>query len=235
MAVLHVRNAAGTPQKQVICASDCYWWWKMDPLWQPQAQKTICETRPTSQINGKAEYPLCKVNALYLVGSEGCAVLWAAKTGWNHQWRTLPNTINPFEESNGRKTPGICDQTRGNNFPSTTLGPMLLFRLRTIRKTVDGKFYPTRLIAQTLPLLTTICSGQCRTPSLEYGSHQNRVSKIDLIHSWPPSRRSSFGMNSQIARNMGKNHSFRWAILWIILFYMFFVNKHLNFKKGRTN
>ena len=28
----------------------------MDPLRQPQAQKMICETRPTSQINGKAEY-----------------------------------------------------------------------------------------------------------------------------------------------------------------------------------
>ena len=67
----------------------------------------------------------------------------------------------------------------------TTLGPMLLFRLRTIRKTVDGKFYPTRLVAQTLPLLTTICSGRCRTPSLEYGSHQNRVSKIGFIHSSP--------------------------------------------------
>ena len=51
-------------------------------------------------------------------------------------------------------------------------------------ETVDEKFYPTRLIAQTLSLLTTICSGRCRTPSLEYGSHQNRVSKIGLIHSW---------------------------------------------------
>ena len=70
----------------------------------------------------------------------------------------------------------------------TTLGPMLLFRLRTIWKTVDGKFYPTRLIVQTLPLLTTICSGRCRTPSLEYGSHQNRVSKIGLINSWSPSQ-----------------------------------------------
>ena len=37
------------------------------------------------------------------------------------------------------------------------------------------------------PLLTTICFGRCRTPSLEYGSHQNRISKIGLIHSWPPS------------------------------------------------
>ena len=47
----------------------------MDPLRQPQAQQIICETRPTSQINGKAEYPWCEGNALYLVTSEGCAVL----------------------------------------------------------------------------------------------------------------------------------------------------------------
>ena len=82
--------------------------------------------------------------------------------------------------------------------------PMLLFRLRTIWKTVDGKFYPNCLIAQTLPLLTTICSGRCRTPSPEYGSHQNRVSKIGLIHSWPPSRRSSYGMESTNCQKDGK-------------------------------
>ena len=29
----------------------------MDPLRQLQAQKIICETRLTSQINGKAEHP----------------------------------------------------------------------------------------------------------------------------------------------------------------------------------
>ena len=104
-AVLHVGNAAGTPPKEVIFASDCYWWWKMDPLRQPQAQKIICETRPTSQINGKVENPWREGNALYMVGSEGCALLWAAKIGWNHQWRTLPNTINPFEESNSQKRP----------------------------------------------------------------------------------------------------------------------------------
>ena len=109
----------------------------------------------------------------------------------------------------------------------TTLGPMLLFQLRTIWKTVDGEIYPTCLVAQTLFLLTTICSGRCRTPSLEYGSHQNRVS----IHSWPPSRRSFLGWNPQIARKMGKSHSFRWTILWIILLYMFFLNKRSNFEK----
>ena len=36
----------------------------------------------------------------------------------------------------------------------TTLGPMLLFRLRTTWKTVDEQFYLTRLISQTLTLLT---------------------------------------------------------------------------------
>ena len=41
----------------------------MNPLRQPQAQKIICE------INGKAEYPWREGNALYLVGSERCAVL----------------------------------------------------------------------------------------------------------------------------------------------------------------
>ena len=47
----------------------------MDPLRQLQAQKMICQTRPTSQINLKAEYPWHEGNALYLVGSEGCVVL----------------------------------------------------------------------------------------------------------------------------------------------------------------
>ena len=47
----------------------------MDLSLQRQAQKIICETRPTSQINGKVEYPWREGNALYLVGSEGCAVL----------------------------------------------------------------------------------------------------------------------------------------------------------------
>ena len=46
----------------------------MDPSRQPQAQKIICEPRPTSQINGKAEYPWRAGIALYLVGSEGCSV-----------------------------------------------------------------------------------------------------------------------------------------------------------------
>ena len=51
----------------------------MNPLRQPQAQKIICETRPASQINGKAEYLWREGNALYLVGSGGFARAMAEK------------------------------------------------------------------------------------------------------------------------------------------------------------
>ena len=54
------------------------------------------------------------------------------------------------------------------------------------------------------PPYTTICSGRCRTPSLEYVSHQNTVTKIVLIHSRPPSWRSSFGMESTNCQKDGK-------------------------------
>ena len=43
------------------------------------------------------------------------------------------------------------------------------------------------------------------------------------------------GWNPQIARKMGKSHSVRWAILWIILLYMYFLNKRSNVEKTRTN
>ena len=47
----------------------------MDPLRQSEAQKIICETRPTSQINGKAEYQIdyCKNNYI--------------KVSFNAMWR----------------------------------------------------------------------------------------------------------------------------------------------------
>lgn len=70
------------------------------------------------QFDRKTEYPWRKVNDLYLVWSEECAVLWAAKIGWNYQWRSLPKPANPFEKSNSRKTPGICNQAPWHSFPS---------------------------------------------------------------------------------------------------------------------
>ena len=72
----------------------------------------------------------------------------------------------------------------------TTLDPMLLFRLRTIWKTVDGKFYPTRLIAQTLPLLTTICFGRCRRPStgIRFTSEQGIKNCLDSFLAAKPAQ-----------------------------------------------
>lgn len=66
---------------------------------------------------------------------------------------------------------------------------------RTIkfRKQRMGSFAPP---AQTLSLLTTISSGRCRMPLLEYDSHSDGVSKICLINSWQRSLRSSFETNS---------------------------------------
>ena len=72
----------------------------------------------------------------------------------------------------------------------------IINRLKTIWKIVDGKFHLTRLIAQTLRLLTTTCSDRCRIPCPEYASLQNKVSKIGSIRFWPPSRRSSSGTES---------------------------------------
>ena len=54
-----------------------------------QTQEDLAESFGATQadiskhlkINGKAEYPWRQGNALYLVGSEGCAVLSAVKTG----------------------------------------------------------------------------------------------------------------------------------------------------------
>ena len=44
-------------------------------------QKIICETRPTSQINGKAKYPWREGNALYLVDQKGVLYYKLLKPG----------------------------------------------------------------------------------------------------------------------------------------------------------
>ena len=57
----------------------------MDPLRQPQAQKIRCETRPTSQINGKTEYPWRESNAL---------IWWDQKGVLYYELLKLDETIN---------------------------------------------------------------------------------------------------------------------------------------------
>ena len=46
----------------------------MDPSRQPQAQNSYVKSGQPAKY-GKEEYPWREGNALYLVGSEGCAVL----------------------------------------------------------------------------------------------------------------------------------------------------------------
>ena len=86
---------------------------------------------------------------------------------------------------------------------------------------MEGKFYPACLIAQTLLLLNTICSGRCRTGCQKLGWFILCRQAGAVLMGWNP----------QIARKMGKRHSFRWAILWVIILYMLFLNKRSNFEK----
>ena len=118
----------------------------------------------------------------------------------------------------------------------TTLGPMLLFRLRTIWKTVDGKFYPTRLIAQTLPLWLPFVPVDAVRPHWNIVHIRTGYQKLAWFILVRQAGTILLGRNPRIARKMGKSHSFRRAILWIILLYIFFLNKRPNLKKkNRTN
>ena len=92
-------------------------------------------------------------------------ILWDQKGVLYYELLKLFETINGerywtqlirLKRAIAEKRPEYATRHEAIIFIMTTLGPMLLFRLRTIWKTVDRKFYPTCLIAQTLPLLTTI-------------------------------------------------------------------------------
>ena len=116
----------------------------MVPLRQPQAQKIICETRPSSQINDKAEY---------IHGAKVMLCIW-----WDQKGVLYYELLKPGEIISGEryrtqliglkreiteKRPEYATRHEAIIFHhDNTLGPMLLFRLRTIWKTVDGKFYP---------------------------------------------------------------------------------------------
>ena len=110
----------------------------------------------------------------------------------------------PLKRAIAEKRPEYATRHEAIIFHHDNARPHVAIPIKNYLETVDGKFYLTRLIAQTMPLLTTICSVRCRTPSLEYGLHQNRVSKIDLIHSWSPSQRNSFRMGTTNCRKNGK-------------------------------
>ena len=107
-------------------------------FWPASRKKIVCNTGKTFillvTLKGGFACPKCCWNAtkrshfcigLLLVMKNGSITttpsakthMWnpAAKTGWNHQWRTLPNTINPFEESNSRKILWIFNTLNNTN------------------------------------------------------------------------------------------------------------------------
>ena len=108
---------------------------------------------------------------------------------------------------------------------------MLLFRLRTIWKTVNRKFYPTRLIAQTLPLWIPFVPVDAERPHWNTVHIRTGYQKLAWFIRGCQAGAVLLGWNPQIDRKMGKSHSFRWAIFWVILLYMFFLNKRSNFEK----
>ena len=148
----------------------------MDPLRQPQEQKIISETRSSAKSTAKPN----------IHGAKVMLCIW-----WDQKGVLYYKLLKPGETINGERY-----RTQ-------------LIRLKRAMAEKRPQ-YATRHEAiifhhdNARPLLTTICSGRCRTLSLEYGSHQNRISKIGLIHSWRPSRRSSLGMESTNCQKDGK-------------------------------
>ena len=197
----------------------------MDPLWQPQAQKIICETRPTSQINGKVEYPWRKGNALYLVGSEGCAILWAAKTGWNR------TQLIRLKKAIAEKRPEYATRHEAIIFHHDNARPHVAIPVKNYLENSEWEVLAHPPHSPDLAPSDYHFFRSMQNALLEYGSHQNRVSKICLIFLGRQAGAVLLGWNPQIARKMGKSHSFRWAMLWIILLYMFLLNKISNFEK----
>ena len=111
------------------------------------------------------------------------------------------------------------------------LGPMLLFRLRTIWKTVDGKVYPTALYPRPCPFWLPFDLVDAESPHWNTVQIRTGYQKLAWFILGRQDGAVLLGWNPQIARKIGKSHSFRWAILWIILLYMFFLNKRSNFEK----
>ena len=69
----HLRNAARQIRKKVISPPNCDWRWKVD----------IFSSRRTTDIDYKTTSLWTEDDALRLVGSEGCDLLWAVKTWRN--------------------------------------------------------------------------------------------------------------------------------------------------------
>ncbi|GBM07867.1 hypothetical protein AVEN_96486-1 [Araneus ventricosus] len=76
----------------------------------------MVQIRLSINIDGKAEYSWRQAHALYLVGSAGCSVLWAAPTQRNHLWGKHPTTIDAIKPSIAAETARLDDKTRQSDF-----------------------------------------------------------------------------------------------------------------------
>ena len=70
-------------KKEGLSSSHRDGWWKMDSLQQPKEKKVMWTARSYFYVVGSAEYPCCKVCAVYLVGPGRYYLLWAVKTERN--------------------------------------------------------------------------------------------------------------------------------------------------------
>ena len=130
-----------------------------------------------------------------------CELLKPGETINGELYRTL---LIRLKRAIAEKRPEYATRHEVIIFQHDKARPHVAIPVKTYLVNSEWEVLPHPPHSQTLPILTTIYSGRCRTPSLEYGSHQNRVSKIGLIHSWPPSRRCSFGMESTNCQEDGK-------------------------------
>ena len=139
-------------------------------------------TWPCFNIDSQAEYSWKKTHVVYLVGSAWCRVLWFAQTERNHYWSSLPNTIDEIEPSTQGKTRYYFTTTSGMTKLFSymiMLDHMLRRRSKPTWKRSIGKFYPTRRIHQTLPLLITIYFDRWRMACLSSTSYEDTKNWID--------------------------------------------------------
>lgn len=101
-------------------------------------------------------------------------------------------------------------------------------RVKNYFQTAAGKFSLTRLTGQTKHLLTTICSGCCRTPHWNTVHIRKVYQKLAWLILGQQAGLAILGWSPQIERKMGKCYSFSCAILWIKLLYIFILNKRWN-------
>jgi len=80
-----------------------------------RSKKSWCRLGESSTSTAKPN-SWRQAHAVYLMGSAGYSVLWAAPIQRNHHWRTLPTTINAIEPSIEAKMARLHEKIRQSDF-----------------------------------------------------------------------------------------------------------------------